>query len=400
MIEHYSLTRVVLDQLRMIKRAGHAPVLIVMSDFKGRVPEYVDVRPAIPTFTKVDYKSMMDMNEDHLALLPTIKDALRGAVNDLDAILTHDIIFTGWNLPLNLAVCGIAGEAKTPWFHWVHSVPGGERRDYWILPANSQLVYPNNTDRRRCAENFGVFESDVLVVPHVLDARNFLLSTDSARFLANQFDLLDADFVQTMPIPTDRMESKGVSQVIPIFGKLKKMGRKVRLIVVNCWCTNDTMKRKVEDARIQCRLAGLDDEEVIFTSREFKHFEAGVPNDVIRDLMLISNLFICPTKSETFGFTVAEAALSGQLLVLNADLPAMMELAGPGNALYFHFGSYQQHTYHPDEDQFFEDVARIVCHTHDQDLALKAQKHYMRNYRFENVWKIIESAIIARSYAS
>ncbi len=399
MVEHYSLTRVVLDQLQMIKRAKHEPVLIVLSDFQGQTPDHVEVRRAIPTHVKVDYKSLADLNEDHSALLPTIQHGLREAVKDLDAVLTHDIIFTGWNLPINLAMGVVAAEGRIPWFHWIHSVPGG-KRDYWTLPANSKLVYPNYTDRRRCAESFGIFESDVVVVPHALDASDFLLSTDEARNLVNDFDLLDADFVQTFPVPTDRFESKGFSQIVPIFGKLKRMGKKVRLVVANCWCTNEAMRRKIDDARILCRLSGLDDEDVVFTSRELENREAGVPNNVVRDLMLISNLFICPTKSETFGFTIAEAALAGQLLVLNSDLPAIVELVGARNALFFHFGSYQQQTYVPDEDQFAEDIAKIICRAYENDFALKAKDHYKKTYRADKIWRFVESAILETAHAS
>jgi len=398
MVEHYSLTRVVLDQLRMIKRAGHHPVLITLSDFKASdLPDYVEVVAVVPRFIKIDYKSMMDLSQEHAELVPSIQSGLREVVKDLDAVLTHDIIFTGWNLPINLAVQQVAGEFEIPWFHWVHSVPGGERRDFWTLPPNSKLIYPNYTDRRRCGEHFGVFESDVLVVPHCLDARDFLLMTDAARFLVNECDLLEADFVQTMPIPTDRMESKGVDQVIPIFGKLKKLGHKVRLIVVNADCGNDAARNKVDNSRIACRLVGLDDDDVVFTSRELKHYALGVPNAVVRDLMLVSNLFICPTKSETFGFTMAEAALTGQLLVLNADLPAVVELAGAQNALFFHFGSYQQQTFCPDEDRFNLDVAKIIVNTFENDLALKAKNHYKRTYRSDRVWRAIEAAIVARA---
>ncbi len=75
--------------------------------------------------------------------------------------------------------------------------------------------------------------------------------------------------------------------------------------------------------------------------------------------------------------------------MLNADLPAMFELAGADNALFFHFGSYQQHTFHPDEDRFYSDVAKIIVHASENDLALRARNHYKRKYGSENVWSII-----------
>ncbi len=396
MLEHYSLTRVVLDQLHMIKRGGHHPVLIVLDNFKcNDLPQWVEVRATIPTHVKKDYKAIGDLSQEHLALVPKIVSALRETIKDLDSVLTHDIIFTGWNLVINLAVQEVAKGGTRMFLHWVHSVPGGERRDFWKLPAASKLVYPNQTDRRRCAEHFGLFEDDVVVIPHALDARDFLVSTAAARYVINECKLMEADFIQTFPIPMDRAESKGLDQVIEIFGKLKKLGYSVRLVVCNSWTTNKALQDKVDDYRIKCRLAGLGDDDVSFTSRELKHLEVGVPNAVVRDLMSISNLFICPTKSETFGFTVAEAALTGQLLVLNANLPMMPELAGPGNALYFNFGSYQQRTDYVDVDNYNMDVARVIAHTYENNHVLKAKTHYRKTYCSDKIWNLIENTITA-----
>jgi glycosyltransferase involved in cell wall biosynthesis len=399
MLEHYSLTRVVLDQLHMIKRAGHHPVLLVLDNFKcNDLPPWVECRPLLPTHHKKDYKAIAELSQEHLELVPKTVIALRGAIKDLDAVLTHDIIFTGWNLVINMAVQEVAREGARPFLHWVHSVPGGQRRDFWKLPAFSKLVYPNQTDRRRCAEHFGIYESDVIVVPHALDARDFLVATPAARYVVNECKLMEADFIQTFPIPMDRAESKGLAQVIEIFGKLKKLGYSVRLVVCNSWCTNKALHDSVDNYRIMCRLAGLGDDDVAFTSRELKHLEVGVPNAVVRDLMLLSNLFICPTKSETFGFTVAEAALSGQLLVLNANLPMMQELAGAGNALYFNFGSYQQRTDYADQDKFNADVARIIANTYEGSHAMRAKTHYRKTYFSDRIWSLIENAIVAGNH--
>ena len=44
------------------------------------------------------------------------------------------------------------------------------------------------------------------------------------------------------------------------------------------------------------------------------------------ELFQLSNLFICPSHSESFGLTVLEAASQGNFLVLNQAVPALQEL--------------------------------------------------------------------------
>lgn len=396
LVEHYSLTRVVLDQAKMIAHAGHTPVLICLDDFDTtkEVPSYLEILPCIPTFQKIDYARVSDLTEAHKELVGQMADALLMHCNGMQAIFTHDILFTGWNLPMNLAVHRVAGSMFPFWMHWIHSVPMGGR-DYWRLPPNGKLVYPNATDRVLCAEQFQVHSEEVLTIPHSLDARNFLFTTERAKELVTRFSLYAADIVMTYPVPTDRMEHKGIDQVIQVLAKIKQEGGTVKLIVCNAWCTNDELRVKVRRTKALAASLNLNEQEVIFTSEVWPDLAVGVPNEVIRDLMLYSNLFICPTKSETFGLTVAEAALSGQLLVLNANLPMQAELAGPQNAIYFAFGSLRQTPHNKDWDKTYLDMARVIMHRFAYDNALTIKTRYRQRYSMETVWRKIEAALHA-----
>lgn len=402
LVPQYSLTGVVLDQIRMIRHAGHEPVLLTLEDFNCQTPralslmqEYeFEVRPVLPHYHKLDYRSVSEMKEEHRVVSERAATVILQQ-NDLRTIFTHDILFTGWNLPLNMAVQQAARASDVFWLHWVHSVPGGMKRDYWRLPPNGKLVYPNETDRIRCAEHFLCPSTRVAVIPHSLDPRNFLMTDSAAKALVTEYDVLSADFVQTYPVPTDRMEFKGIEKVIHLFGHLKSLGKSVRLIVCNSWSNTDANRTKVSRALSFAESCGLTRREVIFTSLYDSVFETGVPNGMIRDLMQVSNLFICPTQSETFGITIAEAALTGQLLVLNSNLPAIIELAGAENVLQFTFGSLQQKVDTDDWNSFLFSVARIILNRFENDAALRAKTHYRQQYNMDAVWKRIEGEILA-----
>jgi hypothetical protein len=395
MMDFYSLTSVVKSQLRMIKAGGHEPVLIGIENFQWNHPmDYVEIRAVLPDFHKIDYAKSEDITPEHLEYSVRCADAMRTHFKDLDAILTHDLIFTGWNLPINLAVHHAAKDVG-PWLHWIHSVPGGSK-DFWRVPENSLLVYPNATDRVRCAENFRTWQEKIVVIPHATDLRDIFFTTQFAEKLVTDYDVLGADLVQVYPIPTDRGDAKGIPQVIQIFGQLKALGASVKLIVPNAWCNVDKWRDRVNGYYRLAYENGLTDQEVIFTSKSYPDHEVGLPMEVIKDLALCGNIFICPTKSETFGFSIAEAALAGCLLVLNDDLPPMSEICGGrGNAIWAKMSSNFFTTKHSDEKKYYRDICRIIMHAIESNHSMKSKTHYRQSYRREAIWSKIEGAIMS-----
>jgi len=398
MLDHYSLTAVVMGQLRMIHHAGHTPVLIGLEDFKWpEAPDWVEVRAGLPVWAKKDYKSLSELPMEHIDVGRAACRWMAGSLGDLNALFSHDILFTGWNLPLNLGMQEAATFWPFPHFHWVHSVPGGGMRDYWRVPPNGKLVYPNHQDRIRCAEHFRTWQENVLIIPHSKDPASTCFRTNLAERLVTEYNVLAADIIQVYPIPTDRYEPKGAKEVIEVFGQLKRHGKSVRLIFCNAWCNTDERRADVKFLINHAFDQGLTDREVIFTSRFDPEFEVGVSQAVVHDLMQIGNLFICPSKSESFGYAPAEAALCGQLLVLNQNLPMFQEIAGPGSALHFTFGSYQQQVEMPDKAAFFRDMAKIIVHTMESNHVLRAKTFYRQHYRWEAVWSQIEQAILTET---
>ena len=73
------------------------------------------------------------------------------------------------------------------------------------------------------------------------------------------------------------------------------------------------------------------------------------------------------------------------------------EIAGPGSALHFTFGSYQQQVEMPDKAAFFRDMAKIIVHTMESNHVLRAKTFYRQHYRWEAVWSQIEQAILTET---
>ena len=258
---------------------------------------------------------------------------------------------------------------------------------------NSKIVYLNNTDSVLVAERYGGFLNDVRVVHNPTDVRTFFNLDPLVSKMIDTFDLLSADIVQVYPLSTPRMvDGKQIDKVIKIFGKLKSQGKSVRLIVPNAHANAQREKNLIKEMQKLALDKGLDiTKEVIFTSMiEPPKHESGVPHSVVRDLFLLSNLFVFPTVSENAPLILLEAAACRNLLVLNDDFLPLREFFGE-NALYFQFCSARTTTNYNDEDNYFNDVALIIISELSRNKPLNAFTHLKQEYSYDKMFKTMQS---------
>jgi len=221
------------------------------------------------------------------------------------------------------------------WVHWVHSALG-ERLA--LKMPHAKYIYMNYADASRFAEHIGVGMEDVRVVFNDKDPRFFFDWHEITRQIADKYDLFNKDIIQTYPMCTTRMGSKGIDHVIKVFSKLKKLGNNVLLIIVNSNGRKRTeeIEQKLKSAYEQ----GLDKGDILFTSTICSESASGVPRRVVRDLMTISNLFIFPSLSEVCPNVLLEASITKQLIVINRDFPALFDFGEDGKTcLAYNFGS-------------------------------------------------------------
>ena len=399
----YSLTGIVRDQITMLQKYGHEVTLFVSENcnedsFEG----FTNIKKVMPFAHLKDYTSRTQITPDHLKTVAKNIEVYERELKDIDIAFTHDLVFTGWNLPYAKAI--MEGSTRVPhvrWLHWIHSIPS-LNRDWWNIRMYTKahkIVYPNNTERTRVAEQFQGIREDVRVIHHIKDLRTWMEFHPDTMALIDEYPaLMQADVVQILPASVDRLESKRVREVMLIFSNFKRMGLSVCLCIVNQWATGTQQKQDVEHYNKIARRNGLTPDECFFTSGVKAEWEVGVSRRMIRELFACSNLFIFPTREESFGLVVPEAAHAGVLMMLNKSLDMMHEVGGMAS-LYADFGSHHRGLQIPnnDEKNYFKGLANIIIGRMKENEAITSKTHARQKYNYDYLYNRQYAPVMSES---
>lgn len=376
----YSLTGIVEDQVRMLTSNGHEVHLFVCENFESKDEEKLfehdpwthlnfTLHKLIPKTDLIDYQREEDLTEHHKEIAHMTGEVIASKFMELgiNVAFTHDFLLTGWNLPYGLGVlesCSASHMNRIAWLHWIHSLPN-PRKDWWNIRrwgSRHKLVYPNKTDIQKVVEAYWGATSCAIPIPHIKDYRSYFeFGQDTYEFLNEFPEVIKANILMVYPASTDRLKAKRVDKIIAIFKEFKKMGFNVCLIIANQWATGRARKQDLQGYYKRVRLSKLKiNEEVIFTSEWKDKFATGIPRRLLRELQLMSNLFIFPTSHESFGLVAPEAALCGVEMVYNRSLTMMHEVSG-GQGIHAEFGSYEKELVVPNtEKEYYVALAHLI----------------------------------------
>ncbi len=116
------------------------------------------------------------------------------------------------------------------------------------------------------------------------------------------------------------------------------------------------------------------------------------PRESVFELFLLSNLFICPSYSESFGLTVLEASSRGNFLVLNEAVPALRELGDKLGAYFMrwdarNFGYDTHEKYTPSERDYYEEHGQIIVDLMREDRSLNAKTVARNKYNYRWIYR-------------
>lgn len=319
--ESYSLVNVVRVQIEMLVNSGYRPILFVSESFPYD-------EPGVWSGTKVEIRRVGFHHDD----VETITTKLRNNTADIDVMLCHDIVFLRQNEKWGTAVRTLAKETPISWIHWQHSRGDGKEEPC----ENSWYAYPNNGDLEHVASLNGTTLDRVVYVPHPLDFV-YLEWPDLAIQIAEDTGHPFADVAITLPTRLDRQ--KQIEKVVRIAAGCKKAGKSVSVIFADAFATGDRFlqyKKDVIEIAKEQNVFG----EVIFLGEKYEECKYATPREVVKALFEMSNLFIQPSNAETSSLVVMEAALAGNLVIVNSDFPPIHHLYK--KALTLPFGSVLQ----------------------------------------------------------
>lgn len=360
--EAYSLVVVVKTQIQMLLDAGYNPVLFAAPSFTGGgIWERIEIRRV------------------------TLED-FGGQIADIDVMLCHDILFLSQHKQWAELVRKLAPEfPKLRWLHWQHS--RGDHAPIEPMP-NSDFCYPNTGDLAHVAQINSTDAAHVHYIPHPLDF-GYLGWPELAIRIAEDYNFPFADVSMIYPTRLDRQ--KQVEKATRVFAGLKRAGKSVCLLVADAYATGDRFKDYKADCIKLAQEQGLTDKEFAFLGEVYPECMFATPRTVVKALFEMSNLFMQVSTSETSSLVAMEAALAGNLLVLNADFKPIHHLYD--KALLLPFGSifedvkYYRHIKTADgqeekiEDaqQYWDDQARVLLiPALDSQLTIAVKRQQLR----------------------
>ena len=411
----YSLCNVAAEQIRMLERNNYKIKIIVNEGFIENTVGAIDT----PDKRK---EALGVYKEEYLHFIPNVRcynelkrddtweedikkiaDLLEPILKDVDTVFSHDLIYQPAYLKLNHAARLIAEKLPAiQWLHWIHSSTTPmvlhASADYLQTVKTafprSFVIYPNAYEIPRVAKNLGYEEDQVKVVPHATDPADFFGFHEITKKLTEDHNILSADVTGCYPLRLDR--GKQPEKVLQIFVAIKKLGRKVRLVFCDFHSTGgDKVKYRQELKEMAIDL-GMTSSEILFTSDIGPDTALGVPHAVVRDLMLISNLFILPSRSETYSLVAQEAGLCSNLLVLNFDFPPMRSIYG-AMPLYAKFSSNidvmtgqdgnTETKYQPSFMSYANDQAKRICYYLEQEKCVAMATFLRKNRNPQTIFK-------------
>jgi hypothetical protein len=196
---------------------------------------------------------------------------------------------------------------------------------------NSLVCYPNAFDIPRVARNYNFEENEIVEVPHCSDPTEGM--SYLVKKLYNEKKLYEPEILVIHPSRLDR--GKYVDACIYLMAGCKEHGVGSHAVICDFQSTGgDKVTYREELKKLAKRLKVLD--RVTFLSESDESASMEVSHETIMELFTLSNVFILPSKSETYSLTAQEAMLKGNFCILNHDFGPFRQIYGK-NAIYKQF---------------------------------------------------------------
>jgi hypothetical protein len=402
----YSIVNVVAEHLKMLLDAGTETKVLVSEDCPDRERQgiFADERLEWVKITNrlgdqqihwYDYSQPDgELHDTFFDEADVIAQSFAIHLADADVCIMHDIHYQGWHLIHNVAIR--RAQEKLPGVRFItitHSAPVNRPPKskypfscrYSPMP-NTIYVYPTQSGIPALAKQYDIPEGRCRVIYNSLDLISAM--SDDVKAVQKGIDLLGADIL--IVYPGRLTTGKKFEKVAALAGAVTtKTELTVKIVFCDFPCLD--IKPEIYKNAIQktgC-LFGLNDSDMAFTSD--LGYPQGFPRSAVFELFTLSNLFICPSYSESFGLAVLEAASRGNFLVLNEMVPALEELGKKLKAYFMrwdarNFGFDTKETYRISERFYLEEHASMIVDRMRDNTVLYAKTITRQKFSPRWVW--------------
>lgn len=397
----YSLVNVVADQIKMLLDHQIEVSLLVCEGCKRIEGIYSDARiqwVEIDNHIGQEEIIWRDYTEAEGKVHPgfykearVVADCYVKALQGVEVCIMHDILFQGWHYIHNVAIRMAQKELEDIRFlAFTHSFPSKrpnrisvDRVARYIDMPHTYFIYPTYSGISALSEQYHIPEGRCKVIYNVMDLIQPL--SDAVNKLHKEVNLLETELLVIYPC---RMTpSKALEKVAMLAGRIKvKKQRTIKIIYCDFPSLDISSEVYKEQIIEKGTTYGLEKKDMVFTSDY--GFPKGFPRKSVLELFSLSNLFICPSFSESFGLTVLEAASRGNFLVLNEKVPALQELGDKLHAYYMSWSARQMEDdfkmeYKIAEKDYYDKHVETIMNQLLQEQALFAKTQVRRFYSSE-----------------
>lgn len=403
----YSLVNVVADQIKMLIKSN-VKVKVLVSEscpdserkgiFKSKKIEWVKITNTLNGENIKWYDYSNTAGKVHETFFDEVNVISRDFVKhlkDVDVCIMHDILYQGWHLVHNIAIRNAQKNLPNVKFlEFTHSLPVNRpsKVEYPFSARFSDMpktkfVYPTYSGISALAKQYDIPEGKCAVVYNTLPLIESM--SNDVQKIADNIDIINAEIL--IIYPARLTTGKKFEKVAALAGSIKSTTEK-NTKVIFCDFPSADIPSDIYKKIIQTegKKFGLSENDILFTSDI--GYSDGFPRQGVLELFTLSNLFICPSYSESFGLTVLEAGSRGNFLVLNEAVPALKEL---GNSLgaYFmrwdarNFGYDTHEKYNPSEQKYYEENSNLIVNLMREDRSSNAKTIIRNKYNLDWISK-------------
>lgn len=399
----YSLVNVVSEQLKMLLADGVSVKMLVSEHCPDseRTGIFADTRIAWVkivnsqngqlfkwhTYTGAQEK----VHDAFFAQAALIAADFVQNLQDVDVCILHDILYQGVHLLHNVAIRNAQKSLPhVKFLAFTHSAPAMHLdADYPIscmfssMP-NTTFIYPTQCGLAAVAKQYQVPLTQCACVSNSIDPSIGL--NREALHIMQQTGMMQREILIIYPA---RLTLAKRFHIIAEFAGIIKQYCQKSVGVIFCDFSSADIDPALYRFLVKDVAAknGLAENDIAFTS------QCGYPNGVARetvfDLFTLSNLFLCPSYSESFGLTVIEAASRGNYIVLNEAVPALAEIGNSIDAYFMrwsarNFDCETHETYHPSERLYYLKNAQQIFENMAKNPVINAKT--LARIRYANGW--------------